>query len=124
MAVPAVDGGQGSVEGATMHRRTRTPRRPPVHEDLGQDPALDARYGLEPVFEPSATIDGPGAGGVETHAVACPYCGESFETLVDPSGGSGAYIEDCEVCCQPIEFGLEVALDGTVVALTLGRGDQ
>jgi hypothetical protein len=38
----------------------------------------------------------------------CPYCGESFETSADTSAGSTDYIEDCAVCCRPIEVHLEV----------------
>ena len=33
---------------------------------------------------------------------ACPYCGERISMLVDTSVGQ-TYIEDCEVCCRPIE---------------------
>jgi Cysteine-rich CPXCG len=34
--------------------------------------------------------------------VTCPYCGESVTIGLDPSGGrSQAYVEDCQVCCQP-----------------------
>lgn len=36
--------------------------------------------------------------------ITCPYCGESFETGVDASAGTASYIEDCQVCCKPIEF--------------------
>ena len=42
------------------------------------------------------------------HLLECPYCGESFETPVDASSGSARYVEDCQICCQPIEFNLEV----------------
>ena len=35
--------------------------------------------------------------------VHCPYCGELIEMAVDGSAGSQAYIEDCSVCCRPIE---------------------
>jgi len=38
--------------------------------------------------------------------VDCPYCGAQFTTLVDTSGGACDYVEDCAVCCQPIEFSL------------------
>ncbi|MEX1139454.1 MAG: CPXCG motif-containing cysteine-rich protein [Bacteroidota bacterium] len=32
----------------------------------------------------------------------CVYCGESNETVVDPTGGSRqVYVEDCTVCCRP-----------------------
>ena len=41
--------------------------------------------------------------------IDCPYCGERFVTLVDPSMDDQEYIEDCQVCCQPIVF--EVRLD-------------
>jgi Cysteine-rich CPXCG len=41
--------------------------------------------------------------------ISCPYCGETIEILVDTSAGAQAYIEDCQVCCRPIE--LVVTLD-------------
>jgi hypothetical protein len=53
--------------------------------------------------------------------VECPYCGELFETTIDTSGGSQDYIEDCQVCCQAIEFSLEVGLDHEVISLTTRR---
>ena len=33
----------------------------------------------------------------------CPYCGERILLQIDESGGDQAYIEDCSVCCRPIE---------------------
>ncbi|MEX1184881.1 MAG: CPXCG motif-containing cysteine-rich protein [Gemmatimonadota bacterium] len=37
--------------------------------------------------------------------IACPYCGEEIEVLVDPGGGPlQEYIEDCEVCCRPLHL--------------------
>ena len=33
---------------------------------------------------------------------SCPWCGESVELVVDPSGGRAQrYVEDCWVCCHP-----------------------
>jgi hypothetical protein len=55
--------------------------------------------------------------------VQCPYCGEPFETMVDFSSGSTSYIEDCAICCRPIEFLLEVADRGTTAKLQVGRSD-
>jgi Cysteine-rich CPXCG len=55
--------------------------------------------------------------------VQCPYCGESFDTTLDLSAGSTSYIEDCQVCCQPIEFTVAVADDGTLASLEARRGD-
>ena len=51
--------------------------------------------------------------------VECPYCGETVPIFVDTGGGaSQRYIEDCSVCCRPME--LSVLDDGngevTVVA--------
>ncbi len=44
---------------------------------------------------------------IETR-VQCPYCWEQFSLLVDASIDSQAYVEDCEVCCRPIDFIVEV----------------
>ena len=36
-------------------------------------------------------------------SVSCPSCGEESELFVDPGGGGiQEYVEDCEVCCQPL----------------------
>ncbi len=40
--------------------------------------------------------------------VSCPYCGESIEVLIDPQETGHEYIEDCQVCCKPIIFNVEV----------------
>ncbi|WP_106805139.1 MULTISPECIES: CPXCG motif-containing cysteine-rich protein [unclassified Pseudomonas] len=45
---------------------------------------------------------------LETATYDCPYCGEVVETTVDLSGGDQIYIEDCQVCCRPITFVLQV----------------
>jgi hypothetical protein len=44
----------------------------------------------------------------------CPYCGEQISMLLDLSAGGQAYIEDCEVCCQPIRlrYGVRTDEDG------------
>lgn len=36
--------------------------------------------------------------------IGCPYCGETIEVLLDASLPEQSYIEDCQVCCRPIEF--------------------
>lgn len=52
---------------------------------------------------------------MEEYTVVCPYCGEAFTTLVDDSAGDQRYIEDCVVCCSPIEFQLTITADGADV---------
>jgi hypothetical protein len=42
---------------------------------------------------------------VSEHTIACPYCGEPLSIDVDPSGGRRqVYVEDCAVCCRPMEI--------------------
>lgn len=54
---------------------------------------------------------GPDADLEQAAWVSCPYCGESVELLLDPTGGSyQEYVEDCEVCCRP--WSVRVAVDG------------
>jgi len=55
---------------------------------------------------------------LETVTIQCPYCGESFETAVDLSAGSQQYIEDCAICCRPIEIALRVGDDGELIEVS------
>ena len=36
--------------------------------------------------------------------VECPHCGEGWSMTVDTSQGECTMIEDCTVCCRPIQF--------------------
>lgn len=38
------------------------------------------------------------------HFFQCPYCWEEISMLLDPSITYQVYVEDCEVCCNPIEI--------------------
>jgi hypothetical protein len=80
--------------------------------------AIDALYGLEPVFEPGGPELVQSSGFA---AIQCPYCGEEFESAVDLSAGSFSYVEDCQVCCQPIDLTGEVDDAGTLVAIVANR---
>ena len=46
--------------------------------------------------------------------IMCPYCGENFEIVIDCSVPHQNYIEDCEVCCRPIEFDVTVTSSGEI----------
>ena len=37
------------------------------------------------------------------HYFTCPYCWEDISMLLNSSMPKQTYIEDCEVCCNPIE---------------------
>ncbi|NER18769.1 CPXCG motif-containing cysteine-rich protein [Spongiivirga citrea] len=56
------------------------------------------------------------------HFFQCPYCWEEISMLLDPSL-SQTYIEDCEVCCNPIE--IDVTFENNeLVSLTVRDIEQ
>ena len=81
---------------------------------------VDRLYGLEPVYEPGAD---PAArfAPEEFVAVRCPWCGERLETRVDMTADEALYIEDCEVCCRPIELSIEHGDGGALLAVRVRR---
>lgn len=45
----------------------------------------------------------------------CPYCGEENIADIDISAGNmQEFIQDCEVCCRPVEIILTFDKDGNV----------
>jgi hypothetical protein len=86
--------------------------------------SIDRLYGLEPLWEPGAQ---PHLAAEEFLAVRCPYCGERLVTRVELTPDDAvhmdeaAYIEDCEVCCRPIEFHPERDEAGALVAVRVQR---
>ena len=42
------------------------------------------------------------------HYFDCPHCWENQLKMIDSSIEVQKFIEDCEVCCNPIEFDLVV----------------
>jgi predicted RNA-binding Zn-ribbon protein involved in translation (DUF1610 family) len=103
-------------------------RRPTrISKVLDEVSALDADrvdrlYGLEPAYEPGSA---PAAGirPEEFVAFQCPWCGERLETRIDVSGAEHAFVEDCQVCCRPMELTLELAENGALAALRVERVD-
>ncbi len=53
---------------------------------------------------------------------SCPYCGERFELIVDPSVNNQSYIEDCFVCCRPIVF--TVVVDDEDISIDARAEDE
>nr|WP_116367485.1 CPXCG motif-containing cysteine-rich protein [Parahaliea mediterranea] len=45
---------------------------------------------------------------ITRNPITCPYCGESIDVLIDQQDAGDQYIEDCQVCCQPIVFTLMI----------------
>jgi Cysteine-rich CPXCG len=44
----------------------------------------------------------------------CPYCWEEISMVLDTSVRRQTYIEDCEVCCNPIEVRYAVDEEGII----------
>ena len=55
-------------------------------------------------------------------AIDCPYCGESIDLLIDDSCDRQSYVEDCSVCCRPIE--VEVLIEGRSDITIICRTDS
>ena len=53
-------------------------------------------------------------------SISCPFCGERITLVVDTSAGSQSYVEDCQVCCQPMQITIE-ADDGELQAIHADR---
>ena len=41
------------------------------------------------------------------HYFTCPYCWQSISMFLDSSVKKQSYVEDCEVCCNPIKISFE-----------------
>ena len=46
------------------------------------------------------------------HFFDCPHCGERISMLLDLSVPEQSYIEDCEVCCRPVEIRYQAGPNG------------
>ncbi|MBV1932273.1 MAG: CPXCG motif-containing cysteine-rich protein [Porticoccaceae bacterium] len=51
---------------------------------------------------------------LESRHISCPYCGELIELVIDCSISEQNYVEDCFVCCRPIEIGVCVDSSGEI----------
>jgi hypothetical protein len=83
---------------------------------------IDELYGLEPVYEP----DSPARAArltTEFVAILCPYCWERYDTEVDLSAGSFSRVEDCQVCCRPIQLCCEIDDEGRLLSVKPERMD-
>ena len=47
-------------------------------------------------------------------SIRCPYCGESIDIAVDDSVDHQQYVEDCHVCCRPINIAVNVDEGGAI----------
>lgn len=45
---------------------------------------------------------------MEEYFFQCPHCWEEISMLVDYSVSEQSYVEDCEVCCNPIQISVTI----------------
>ena len=43
---------------------------------------------------------------LEGQPFTCPWCGELNQVLIEPDEAGQTVIQDCEVCCAPVELRL------------------
>jgi len=48
----------------------------------------------------------------------CPHCWENQLKMIDPSVYNQSFIEDCQICCNPLEFDL-IILDNTLQSFSV-----
>jgi hypothetical protein len=83
---------------------------------------IDLLYGLEPVFEPGESA---GSDALEQFVeVTCPYCAEAMTVRLDLSAGDQSYVEDCQICCQAMQIGVQVTGEGTLDSVSAERLDR
>ena len=58
---------------------------------------------------------------LEEANLTCPHCGEPITLLLDLSGGSQSYTEDCEISCQAILVSLWIDEHSEEVHIDLRR---
>lgn len=58
--------------------------------------------------------------GEEETFFQCPYCFEQVSMIFETQYGKQTYIEDCEVCCAPIEVMFEFR-EGELINLEIKR---
>jgi NMD protein affecting ribosome stability and mRNA decay len=46
--------------------------------------------------------------------ITCPACGEPTDISLDDEPGRQSLIQDCDVCCRPIQIRARVNADGEV----------
>jgi len=56
-------------------------------------------------------------------SISCPYCGETIEVLIDSTDLDEEYIEDCQVCCKPINFLVSESIDGEITVSVYSEDD-
>jgi len=57
---------------------------------------------------------------------SCPYCGEPVQLVIDDDASSGEeqdYIEDCQVCCRPMQVSVRFSGNGEIDVVLRDEND-
>jgi hypothetical protein len=60
---------------------------------------------------------------MEEYFFQCPHCWEEISMLIDTSVDAQNYIEDCEVCCNPIQLNIQIE-EGEIISFNAEGIDQ
>ena len=60
---------------------------------------------------------------LDEQSVSCPYCGESICVLISTEDIEQEYIEDCQVCCRPINFVITSSMTGDTLVSVYGEDE-
>ncbi len=56
-----------------------------------------------------------------SESIQCPFCGQTFEILVDTTVAFQRFTTDCEICCRPFEVIAECE-PGEILSLEVQAG--
>ncbi len=54
---------------------------------------------------------------IEAVIIHCPYCGEPNTVLCECTMPAQNYVEDCQICCQPIVFDVVVSEEEEILSV-------
>jgi transcription elongation factor Elf1 len=57
----------------------------------------------------------------ESQSIQCPFCGQTFEILIDITQPSQRFTTDCEICCRPMEVTVQCE-PGEILSLDVKPG--
>ena len=60
---------------------------------------------------------------MEPYYFQCPYCWEEISMTLDSSVRVQTYIEDCEICCNPIELHI-IFEQGNLISIDITNIEQ
>jgi formate dehydrogenase maturation protein FdhE len=63
----------------------------------------------------------------EETSATCPYCSSPISLIIETFSGGQTYVEDCEVCCKPMQITFKVSNaggSGRVKNLSVRRLDE